>query len=241
MQIKEKLLALTTTKEDTLEFCLNIALNEYKNFSPEKNPSNLASRSRSIRERYFRSIKSIHRLRSGITVAKYFSIDIKDPKTNLVYAFSNCGRGAYNDLILYLRIRSIVLRDIKFEIGHLNYKLLSNARRRNSCFKILANAHRSVVDQQIKIEDLEIARSMRLLDIDTYYEGKTKGVTKHLRSLSISMDEYPFLLDRFNSVSLANIVELKMSNYLELYLYLSNVQPDSFSDMPPDVYVIHQN
>lgn len=241
MQIKEKLLALTTTKEDTLEFCLDIALNEYGNFSPEKNPSNLASRSRPVKERYFRSIKSIHRLRSGIIVAKYFSIDINDPNTNLVYTFSNCGRGAYDDLILYLRIRSMVLRDIKFEFGNLNYKLLSNTRRRNSCFKILANAHRSVVNQQIKIADLEMARSMRLLDIDTYYEGKTKGAIKHLRSLSISMDEYPYLLDRFNSVSLAKIVDLKMSNYLELYLYLSNEQPYSFSDMPPNVYVIHQN
>ncbi|MFS1436120.1 MULTISPECIES: hypothetical protein [Vibrio] len=241
MQIKEKLLALTTTKEDTLQFCLDIALNEYSNFSPEENPSSLASTSRPIRERYFRSTKSIHRLRSGITIAKYFSIDIKDPKTNFVYVFSNCERGAYDDLMLYLRMRSMVLSDIKFELSHLNYKLLSNARRKNSCFKTLANAHRSVVNQQIKIEDLEASKSMRLLDINTYYEGKTKGAIKHLRSMSISMEEYSFLLDRFNNASLADIIDLKVSNYLELYLYLSNVQPDSFFGMPPNVYVIHQN
>ncbi len=241
MQIKEELLALTTNKENTLQFCLDIALNEYTNFSKAKRPLRLASASRSIKERYFRSIKSIHRIHSGITIAKYFSLDIKDPTTNFVYIFSNCGGEAYNDLMLYLRIRSIVHMDVKFEFDHLRYKSLSNARRKNSCFKTLANAHRSVSNLQIKIEDLEKAKSMRLLDINTYYEGKTKGAIKHLRSLPISMDEYPLLLDRFSKVSLNDIIGHNISNYLELYLYLSNVQPDSFPDMPSNVYVIHQN
>ncbi|MCG9576724.1 hypothetical protein L1D14_10785 [Vibrio tubiashii] len=232
MKDKKTLLKAIITKEDLHQLTSMLVNSNYEDFVKSDTPPNLAMQCRSVRDRYNRATKKIHKLVHGRKLIEYFGIDTKSSMAGINYLMANCCADAFTSVALYQTYFGLPISRNSTRFN--DWKL---ERKSNLIFWELAKAHTSITDTALTTNEIEGALQSSVLDINSRFCGHKKSAVKRLIKSKVSLVDMQRIVKRFPLLPLNELVARKPLYLHEVYFLALEHYPGAFADIPYGAYV----